>query len=639
MRSDRTGTTDSVLHAFNTMYPLGNLTQDDLTLHLSTVTAVANTFTADASQLVGTLHLNALDPLAGVLGPYGVTMMILAAVNPQLAVFVEGSNPFPGSSAYQADQTTFAFGTGQLARILGNVTASKVVLNIDDSAAAQPSVLMLTDTTFNNWIIPGSSLRPALAYSNLYRTLTVYAGAGDRFDLTHTPVGVSDLAMHNITATLDSVFTANWTVPIALNGNFSFFAGQRLVVDDLNQEQNATIERDRRLGGVPVPVTLNFSGAAASEVVLDGDGDPPEAQYTIDGNGNLRVVNQTVGLSVTINGYRDQDELYVYMPGATVAANLQRTSPGTITLNGTARLVGTNPTAANSITIEARYGQTELVPIGEQISLLDMFNDVYLLGAMPQDSLVVNVPTNVRITPSKAELINQDGGYPVVDSARTDALIAWKEWAWNSAHQPFGPFPPFGTVGDASTWWSTVYSSPNPFVEFPYGIDVPYEDAPLSVGWATQVYSGTVRYFIVDPHPVAVDNDVRLDASQLRGSLHFNITGPDYDYIKNLATESFHNFPVEYWFSLPFFHTWYGEYDHMRIAFGQSDIVLSHVNPELSVQITSENNDFAYPDGTFPPNSGPQKQIVVSDYPVTVLNVGAGRWPTFRATCRCKGSR
>ena len=226
---DPTGSIDSVLHAFDTLYVLGALAQDDLTLNLPTVTAVANTLTADASQLLGTLHINALDPLVGVLGPFGLTTIILAAANPLLAVFVVGNNPFPGSSTYQVAQTTFAFGAGQLARIRGNVTASKVVLNINDSAAAQPSDLMLTDTTFDNWIIPGSGLTPALTYSNLYRTLTVYAGAGDRFDLNRTPAGVTDLVVNNATATHDRVYTANWAVPVTLNGNFSFYAGRRLV--------------------------------------------------------------------------------------------------------------------------------------------------------------------------------------------------------------------------------------------------------------------------------------------------------------------------------------------------------------------------------------------------------------------------
>ena len=159
---DPAASTDSVLHAFDTLYVVGALVQDDLTLNLPTFTAAAILLTADASQLVGTLHINALDPFPGVLAPFGLTTITLAAVNPLLAVFVVGSNPFPGSASYQLAQTTFTFGTGQLSRIRSNVTASKVVLHIDDSATARPSDLMLTDTTFNNWVIPGSSLTPAL---------------------------------------------------------------------------------------------------------------------------------------------------------------------------------------------------------------------------------------------------------------------------------------------------------------------------------------------------------------------------------------------------------------------------------------------------------------------------------------------
>lgn len=33
-----------------------------------------------------------------------------------------------------------------------------------------------------------------------------------------------------------------------------------------------------------------------------------------------------------------------------------------------------------------------MTPLGDFNSLLNMFNDVYILGAMPQDSLTVNVP-------------------------------------------------------------------------------------------------------------------------------------------------------------------------------------------------------------------------------------------------------
>ena len=134
---DPWGATDSVLQAFDTLYVVGAKMQDDLTL---TVPTVANTLPADASQLVGMLHVNVLDPLAGAFGPFGLTSIVLAAVNPLLEVFVVGNNPFPGSGTYQVDQTTLDFGAGQLGRIEGNVTASKVVLKINDSAPSYPAI-------------------------------------------------------------------------------------------------------------------------------------------------------------------------------------------------------------------------------------------------------------------------------------------------------------------------------------------------------------------------------------------------------------------------------------------------------------------------------------------------------------------
>ncbi len=635
---DPAGNERSVLHLFDTLDVAGNLPQDDLTVNVPTQTNVTNTFTIDASQLRGTLHVNVVDPLAQILSPYGLSTVILAAVNPLLAVFIIGTDPFPGSANYQVAQTTVDFGTGQLARIQSNVAISKAVLNIDDSTAAQPSNLQLNATTFSNWVIPATSLTPALTYLGLYDVLTVYAGAGDQLELDHAPESISAIALNNATSTQDAVYASDWSVPITANGNWSVYLGRYLHAD-------GSVVRTKSLTGLPIAVTLNFSGSPIGHVILDGDADPAGAQYTIDGNGNLHVVNQTVGLSVTINGYRDQDELYIYLPGATVAANLQRTGAGTIYLDGQSRLAGTNPTAANDITVEARYGQTELVPVGDHNSLLDMLNDVYLLGSMPQDSLVVNVPTNVRITPAAPnalDLTSNPTTWAEVDAARTDALIAWKEGPWGS-FTPFGPSAPFGTVGDASAWWSSASPWPNPYV-LPYGVDVPYEDAPLSVGYffmqpdgsiTSTIYSGTGRYFIVDPHPVAVDNEVQLDASQLRGNFHFNITGPDYNYVENLARNSFQAFPNSYTYN--YFHTWGSAYDQMRIAFGQSRVMLTHVNPELSVQINSENQDFAYPDGTFPPNFGPPKQVVVSDYPVTALNVGSGLLANIQGNLSVQG--
>ena len=45
------------------------------------------------------------------------------------------------------------------------------------------------------------------------------------------PNTAGDIQVLDGTTTLDAVYTANWAVPIALNGNFSFYAGQRLVAE------------------------------------------------------------------------------------------------------------------------------------------------------------------------------------------------------------------------------------------------------------------------------------------------------------------------------------------------------------------------------------------------------------------------
>ena len=191
------------------------------------------------------------------------------------------------------------------------------------------------------------------------------------------------------------------------------------------------------------------------------------------------------------------------MPGATVAANLQRTSPGTIYLDGAARLAGTNPAAANDITIEARYGDTEMTPLGTYNSRLDMYNDVYLLGSMPQDGLTVNVPTNVVISmtqPTTFDIqpIAQGGTTYAVSPARTDAVIAWIEGAQPGFYWNFIlPNPP------VAVWDSVWHGSypperyPNPLGEIPYGVDVLHEDAPVGITYYTyfqeQVSPGVYR--------------------------------------------------------------------------------------------------------------------------------------------------
>ncbi len=116
------------------------------------------------------------------------------------------------------------------------------MLNIDDATAAQPSNLSLSATTFNNWVIPNTNLTPALNYSNLYKTLTVSAGAGDKFELDHTPASIDAIVLNNATAAQDEIYSTNWSVPVTANGNWSVYLGSLLHPD-------GSVERIKELGG------------------------------------------------------------------------------------------------------------------------------------------------------------------------------------------------------------------------------------------------------------------------------------------------------------------------------------------------------------------------------------------------------
>ena len=136
-------------------------------------------------------------------------------------------------------------------------------------------------------------------------------------------------------------------------------------------------------------------------------------------------------------------------------------------------------------------------------------------------------------------------------------------------------------------------------------------------------YLGTGRFWTVNQNPVAVNNDVQLNASQVRGTFNFNVTGPDYDYIEQLERGMFSAAETSVDYNAPFY-TWGHGYDNMRIAFGQSNITLTDVNPQLSVAINSENKNYTYPGETFTGFPDHDDKVLRSPYPVTTLNVGNG---------------
>ncbi len=597
---------------------LGSTALDSLSLHVEAAQSGANTMSVDASSLHGQLKLYMLgDDLA-------VDHLTFSKAASDTDTYIYG----------QDTTTDLMFGTGQLARIQHDVYASNVQLSIDNSAAAVGGYFKLTATTFGNWLIPTLGASAHLNFSGLRSDMEIFAAAGDSFQLDVTPPSITSLTMHNASELVqDVVYTANWVVPLALIGNFAFFAGRTL-------NEDGSFNRVKRLVNIHSAVTLDFHGDAPSQVVLDGDADDPGAEYML---GKNKVVNSTVGLSVSISGYGALDTLYVYMPGAHMEAELPTTSIGQIYFDGQARLSGTNPTAPNTISIRARYGEAHLTPLDTYNSLLDNGNQVYLLGSMPQDALSVSMPTNVVIAAGQASQLNlalNPDSYATVGGWDGASLITWMD---GPRPTDTGGFFVFENV--SRTTWATVGPGngsgtwPNPYIEQPYGIVMKYVDSspsdPLTVTyWYYQfvdgvrtllhtIYEGVGRFWTVDPNPVAVDNDVQLNASQLRGTFQFNVSGPDYAYVRLLARESLRavtNAFVSY--NAPFY-TWGSSYDLSRIAFGQSNIVLTDVNPQLSVNIDSANKKFTYLPDDFG-DAGSERRVIRSDYPVTSLNVGAG---------------
>ena len=158
--------------------------------------------------------------------------------------------------------------------------------------------------------------------------------------------------------------------------------------------------------------------ALPATVLLDGDLDPAGTQYTINGTGNLEITNQTIGLTVDINGFRDQDLLWVKLPGGTVNADLSSTGPGTINVDSTARERGINPTAMDKITVANGAGNVKLQAVSGDTSVLNMYNTLILQNAcsMPQDSLTLTVPTTFKLSPTGGANTQHEDYFPITEN-------------------------------------------------------------------------------------------------------------------------------------------------------------------------------------------------------------------------------
>ena len=395
---------------YSTFLIRGATTLDSLALEVNVPGQAAgkNVLAIDGSSFHGSLQV---DSLGDATAQDDVT---LSAASLDLATTFDG----------HATSTLLHFATGQLAAIRYDATAENLALSIDDSIASVGSYLEMTATEFGEWVVPSNGPSPRLHYSNLAGLLSIAAGPGDRFQLDATPPSVTSMEMSNASDTLDPVYTANWAVPMTLDGDLALYLGQKLHSD-------GTVERVEHLTNVQTSFILNHSGSPATQVVLDAALDAPGATYSMvgvtgDGSGDppgdLSVENSAGGLNVAIFGMRVHDELRMDLTGATVIGNLlgvvpgitSGIGPGIITFDGSDRFAGANPTAANIYQLFTPSHDMDVAPVGANQTRVNMVAtlNVNVIGSMPQDVLTLNMPmilsgADYKITIDGSELRGQ----------------------------------------------------------------------------------------------------------------------------------------------------------------------------------------------------------------------------------------
>ncbi|HEX4415646.1 MAG TPA: putative Ig domain-containing protein, partial [Lacipirellulaceae bacterium] len=208
-----------------------------------------------------------------------------------------------------------------------------------------------------------------------------------------------------------------------------------------------------------------------------------------------------------------------------------------------------------------RAGNISLDPVNTNDSVMHAFNTMYVLGSMPQDSLNVTAPTSFEVAPS------QQG------SPRTSVGVYTGYFgAYNVVNQPADFYTVLSWPFQASV--ITDSSDPAVLVGNPPPSGVNYFDTTLLYRYDGPDPRGfpdvlvPVRMYPLTSAPTTIDNTANFDASQLRGAFNFQVAQPDYSAAETLATG------FGYRFALP------------AEAFGQTTVVLSKVNPQLSVSIT-----------------------------------------------------
>lgn len=347
----------------------GMAATDSMTVNVSAASLNhSNQVNVDASVLTGILNITSVG------SSLALDNVVVSAVSEHATVNIDGAH----------SNTTVTIGAGSLGPILGYASVTRAAVTVDNSTNTSGSILTLAGATLAGWNTPFFS--PALTLTGAL-SLLIKAAAGDRYDVESTPVSISQIDIQKASGARALVCVVAALSNMVFDGDFQVFLGARLASD-------GTVRELHNLAGLANRVvTLNFSSIDSSPTLVKLI-DSGSQTYNVGGTGNLVITDQTVGLVVTINGYRSQDGLIVEMPGGSVDANLTQTGPGTLSLDGSARLSGTSVSAPLNVTIHARPGKILLRPTGANSSTLPLFNTVNLLGAMPQDSLDVYDSTN-----------------------------------------------------------------------------------------------------------------------------------------------------------------------------------------------------------------------------------------------------
>ncbi|MGH7134740.1 MAG: hypothetical protein ACREHD_03310, partial [Pirellulales bacterium] len=554
----------------------------DITTLIVPTQDLSNLATVDASQMQGALHL--------YVGGATLTLLQVAA---NMTVIVAGTD-----SAHPAEITV---GDSNLSHIQSNVSVTGAELTIDNAANPAGHIFTMTTNSFTGWTIPNSTFEPTIFLGNdlspLVGTMTLQTAAGDEFDIEGTPPKVETLVFDNTSLLRNAIFVVASTSNMVINGDFDLYLGRRL-------DPDGESEREKHLPPISnVTIVMNFTTVLSdyASTIFDGDLDSPDTTYDINGkinesNENLHIANETIGLDMTIYGYRPQDQVYVYLPGGTVNADLTTTGPGTLYIDGQARLAGTNLTAPNDITVEVRPGAISLTPTGTYDSVLQDFNTFYVLGSMPHDSLDVTAPTTFVVAPRSA-----------ADNPLNIAMF--------DEYNAFDPFTAVNPPTDLYVILSTPFeqtvgpgAAGNLLNKSLLDGVMQYHDTTVTYASPHRTAIVNVRVFPLNPSPTALDNNVTLDASQLRGGFHFGVDEPDYVHAEELiAGNEGANYLVR---------------ADMITSFGQTHVNLTKVNPELSVTvsgttpITQANFDqLSYQVGYLPP---------LNHVAATDLTLGAG---------------